>query len=138
MSRILILWKKSISIISFKPRNCQSSPLLSKLKLLKFNDKVLHEKVLLVSKLFNRFLPPIFNNWSSFCSSIHNYETTSSATGKLFKLSFCTNLCGKNPITINAIDASNKAQASLGDTILKDLTPNKIKIILMKRMISSY
>ena len=33
-------------------------------------------------------------------------------------------------ITINAIDASNKAQTSLGNTILKNLTPNKIKITL--------
>ena len=44
----------------------------------------------------------------------------------------------KNSITVNAIDAWNKAQTSLGDTILKDLTPNKIKTIIMKRMIDSY
>ena len=57
---------------------------------------------------------------------------------KLFRLSFRTNLNGKTLITINGIDAWNKAQTSLGDTILKDLTPNKIKTILMKRMIGSY
>ena len=42
----------------------------------------------------------------------------------------------KNSIKINAIDAWNKAQKSLGDT--EDLTPNKIKTILMKRTIDSY
>ena len=37
-----------------------------------------------------------------------------------------------------AIDAWNKAQTSLADTILKDLTPNKIKAIIMKKMTDSY
>ena len=125
-------------IIAFQSKNCHSSPLFSKLKLLKFNDKVHLENVLLISKFINSLLPPVFNNWFTFCSNIHNYETTSSATCKLFKLSFRTNLYGKNSITVNAIDAWNKAQTSLGDTILKDLTPSKIKTIITKRMINSY
>ena len=83
-------------------------------------------------------LPPVFNNWFTFCSNIHNYETTSPATCKLFKPSFRTNVHGKNSVTVNAIDAWNKAQTSLGDTILKDLIPNKIKTIIVKRMIDSY
>ena len=125
-------------IIIFQSRNCHSSPLFSKPKLLKFNDKFLLEIVLLNSNFTNSFLPPVFNNWFTFCPNIHNYETTSSATCKLFKPSFCTNLYGKNSITVNAIDAWNKAQTSLADTILKDLTPNKIKTIIMKKMIDSY
>ena len=125
-------------IITFQSRNCHSSPLFSKLKLLKFNDKVLLENVLLISKFINSLLPPVFNNWFTFCSNIHNYETTSSASYKLFKPSFRTNLYGKSSITVNAIDAWNKAQTSLGDTNLKDLTPNKIKTIIMKRINDSY
>ena len=101
-------------------------------------DKVYLENVLLISKFINTLLPPAFNNWFTFCSNVHNYETTSSATCKLFKPSFRTNLYGKNSITVNAIDAWNKAQTSLADTILKDLTPNKIKTIIMKKMIDSY
>ena len=135
MSRILTLQKKAMRIITFQSRNCHSSPLVSKLKL---NDKVHLENVLLISKFINSLLPPVFNNWFTFCSNVHNYETTSSATCKLFKPSFRTNLYGKNSITVNAIDAWNKAQTSLGDTILKDLTPNKIKTIIMKRMIDGY
>ena len=88
----------------------------SKLKLLKFNDKVHLENVLLISKFINSLLPPVFNNWFTFCSNVHNYETTSSAACKLFKPSFRTNLYGKNSTTVNAW---NKAQTSLGDTILK-------------------
>ena len=70
--------------------------------------------------------------------AIHNYETTSSATCKLFKPSLCTNLYGKTSVTVNAIGAWNKAQTSLGDIILKDLIPNKIEKIIVKRMIDSY
>ena len=57
---------------------------------------------------------------------------------KLFKPSFRNNLYGKNQVTINAIDAWNKPQTSFGETILKDLIPNKIKTILTKRMIDNY
>ena len=135
MSRILTLQKNVMKIITFQSSNCHSSPLFSKLKLLNFNDKVLLENVLLISKFINSLLPPVFNNWFTFCLNIHNYETTPSTTCKLFKPSFRTNLYGKNSITINAIDAWNKPQTSLGDTIVKDLTPNKIKTIIMKRTI---
>ena len=113
-------------IITFQSRNYHSSPLFSKLKLYRFNDKVLLENVLLISKFITSLLPPIFNNWFVFCSNIHSYETTSSATCKLFKPSSRTNLYGKNSITVNAIDTWNKAQTPLGDSIFKDLTPNKI------------
>ena len=125
-------------IIAFQSRDCHSSPLFSKLKLLKFNDKGHLENVLLISKFINSLLPPVFNNWLTFCSNVHNYETTSFATCKLFKSSFRTNLYRKNSIIVNAIDTWNKAQTSLGDTILKDLTPSKIKTIIIKRMIDSY
>ena len=125
-------------IITFQSRNCHSFPFISKLKLLRFNDKVHLENVLLISKFINSLSPPVFNNWFTFYSNVHDYETASSASCKLFKLSFCTNLYGKNLIAVNAIDGWNKAQTSLGDTILKDLTPNKIKTIIMKRMIDGY
>ena len=134
MSRILTLQKKAMRIITFQSRNCHSSTSFLKLKLLKFSDKFLLENVVLISKFIKSLLAPVF----TFCSTIHNYETTSSTTCKLFKPSFLTNLYGKNSITVNAIDVCNKAQTSLGVFILKDLTPNKIKTIIMKKMIDSY
>ena len=95
MCRILTLQKKAMRIITFQSRDCHSSPLFSKLKLLKFNDKGHLENVLLISKFINSLLPPVFNNWLTFCSNVHNYGTTSFATCKLFKPSFRTNLYGK-------------------------------------------
>ena len=92
MNRILTLQKKAQRIITFQSRNCHSSPLFSKLKLLKFSDKVHLVNVLLIDKFINSLLPPVFNNWFTFCSNGHNYETASPATCKLFKPSFHTNL----------------------------------------------
>ena len=120
-------------IINFKSRNCHLSPLFLKLKILNLNDKVL-ENVLLINKFINDLFPPVLNNWFTFCSNIYDHEATSSATCKIFKPSFVTNLYGKKSI----IDVWNNAQTSLGDTILKNLTTNKIKTIPMKRMIDSY
>ena len=91
--------------VTFQSRNCHLSPLFSKTKVLKFNDKVHLENVLLISIFINSLLPPVFKNWFTFCSNVHNYDATSSATCKLFKPSSRTNLYGKNPITVNAIDA---------------------------------
>ena len=53
MSRILTLQKTTTRIIDFNSRNCHSSLLFSKLKLLKFNDKVLLKNVILISKFIN-------------------------------------------------------------------------------------
>ena len=89
MSRILTLQKKAMRIITFQSRNCHSSPLVSKLKL---SDKVHLENVLLISKFINSLLPPVSNNWFTFCSNALNYDITSSAACKLFKPS---NLCKK-------------------------------------------
>ena len=73
MSRILTLQKKAMRIITFQSRNCHSSPLFFKLKLLKFSDKVHLENLLQISKFINSLLPPVFNNWFAFCSNVHSY-----------------------------------------------------------------
>ena len=85
LSRILILQKKVARVINFKS-NCHSSPLFSNPKLLKFNDKILFENVLLISKFINSLLPPAFTNCFIFWSNIHNYETTSTTTFKILVL----------------------------------------------------
>ena len=43
-----------------------------------------------------------------------------------------------NVIQLHAIDTWNKTQTFLGDTILKDLMPNKIKTVIMNRITDSH
>ena len=101
-------------------------------------DKVHLENVLLISKFINTLLPPAFNNWFTFCSNVQTIRQLYLLLVNFLNPLFHTNLYGKNSIKVSAIDAWNKAQISLGDTILKDLTVNEIKAIIMKRMIDSY
>ena len=100
VNRLFILQKKALRIFSFQPPDCNSSPLFKKHNLLKFEDKIPLENVLLVSKYFNNILTSTFDNWCTLRSDIHNYSTAASSTGKLFNPSFRTNLYDKNSITI--------------------------------------
>ena len=92
VNRVFTLHKKALGIISFQPRHCHSSSLFKKHNLLKFEDKIQVEKVLLVSKYFNHVLPSIFDNRYTHCFDIHNGNTDTSFTVKLFKPSFQTKL----------------------------------------------
>ena len=138
VNRVSVLQKKALRIISFHPRDCYSSPLFKKQNLLKFEDKIQLENVLLVSKYFNNILPSIFDNWFTLCSDMHNYNAAASLTGKLFKPSFCTILYDKNSITLSALNAWNKIQTAFGDVILKNLATTQLKNLLTKKSIDKY
>ena len=109
--------------------HCYSSPLFKKQNLLKFEDKIQLENVLLVSK---------YDNWFTLCSDIHNYNTAAFLTGKLLKPSFRTILYGKNSITLSAVNAWNKIQTAFGDVILKYLPTTQLKTLLTKKSIDKY
>ena len=57
VNRVSILQKKTLRIISFQPRDY-----LLRANLLRFNEKIQLENVLLVSKYFNNILPSIFDH----------------------------------------------------------------------------
>ena len=81
--RIITLQKKALRIINNHPWNGQSGPLFKKSNILKFEDKILISNIF-ISKSINNLLPQIFKNWFIFCLEIHNYDTVSSSTDKLF------------------------------------------------------
>ena len=83
--------------------------------------------VLLVSKYFNNLLPSISNNGLILFSDIHNYNTATPFKDKLLKLSFRSNLYGKNIITISAFTAWKKIQTAFKYDILKNLTTIQVK-----------
>ena len=98
INRLVILQKKALRIINFQPCNSHSSPLFKRSFILKFSDKVTLENTLFVSKSINNLLPSLFNDWFLFWSDQQNYETSWSSLGNLHKLSYITNLYGKNSI----------------------------------------
>ena len=99
------------------------------LELLIFNQVCL-ENILFISKSLNNLSPSVFNTWFSFSSDQHNYETSSSTQGNLIKLFYKTKRYGKYSITVSAVESWNKIQKQLKYLLLRDLSPNKIKIIV--------
>ena len=136
--RIVTLQKKAIIIINNQPSNSHSSLLFKKSNILKFEDKILINNIIFISKSINNLQPPIFKNWFIFCSDIHKYDTVSSSADKLFKPSYRTDSYGRNSVIIGAINCWNKMQNILRNQSLKSLYPNKIKTILTKRCIDKY
>ena len=106
--RIITLEKKALRIINNQPRNSHSSPLFKKSNILNFEDKILISNIIFISKSIDNLLPSIFKNWFIFCSEIHNYETVSWWTDKLFKPSYRADSYGKSSIIVSAINCWNK------------------------------
>ena len=105
--------------MNFQSRDSHSSPLFKSNHILKLEDKILIENILFINKSLNNLLPPIFKNWFTFCSDVHNYQTVSSTSDKIFKPSYRTDSFGKNSITIGAINSWNKTQYQFRNLSLK-------------------
>ena len=84
--------KLSILIIN----NAHFSPLIHSSKIIKMADKVKIENCLFINKYTNKKLPLIFNNWFTFSSMSHNYQTTFASKGNLEIPSVQTTSYGKN------------------------------------------
>ena len=66
VSRIIILQKKALSIMNFQSRDSQWSPLFKSNHIMKLEDKMLIEYILLINESFNNLLPPVFKSWFTF------------------------------------------------------------------------
>ena len=130
--------KKVVRIINFQPRDFHTSPLFKQSSILKFQDKICLENILIVSKSLSNLSPSVFNTWFVFYSDQCSYETSSSTQDNLIKLFYKTNRYGKYSITVSAVESWNKIQKQLKNTSLKDLSPNKIKTIVSNFYLKSY
>ena len=119
--------------MNFQSRDSHSSPLFKSKHILKLEGKTRIENILFRNKSFNNLLPPIFKSWFTFCSDIHNYQTVSSTSDKIFKPSYRRNSFGKNSIIIGAINSRNKTQHQFSNLSLKTYSPTKIKSLPFKK-----
>ena len=138
VTRIVILQKKALRIMNFQSRDSHSSPLSKSNHILKLEDKILMENILVINKSFNNLLRPIFKSWFTFCSDVHNYQTVSSTADKIFKPPYRTDSYGKNSITIGTINSWNNTQHQFGNLSLKTYSPTKIKNLSFKKCIGKY
>ena len=131
--RIVTLQKKAIRIINNQPRNSHSSLLFKKSNILKFEDKILINNIIFISKSINNLQPPIFKNWFIFCSDIRKYDTVSSSADKSFKPSYRTDSHWKNSVIIGAINCWNKMQNKIwGINHWNHSTQIKSKLLSLK------
>ena len=133
---LTILQKKAHRRINFKARNCHTSLLFKENAILKLIDKVQLENILFVNKCINNLLPPIFNDWFTFVSAQHTYQTSSSTEEKLFKPPCKTISYGKNSVTSSSFQSWNNAQQKLG--LLKVLPTAKIKQLITNEILKNY
>ena len=80
----------------------------------------------------------VFNTWLSFSSDQHNYETSSSTQSDLVKHFYKTKRYEEYSITVSAVESWNKIQKQLKHLLLRDLSPDKIKIIVSDLYLKSY
>ena len=66
IQRIVILQERAFRIINFQAMDSHTSPLFKQNSILKFQDKICLENILLVSKLLNNLSPSVFNKWFGF------------------------------------------------------------------------
>ena len=71
----------------------------------------------------------IANIWFRFCSEKHNYETSHSCEGNLFKSSLKTNIHGKYSATSIVVKSWKKIPKQLKNTLPKNLSSKKIKTV---------
>ena len=138
-TKTLVLWvellsykKKALRIMNFQSRDSHSSPLFKFNHILKLKDKMLIENIPFINKSLNNLLPPIFKNWFTFCSDVHNYQTVSSNSDKIFKPSYRTDSFRKNLITIVAINSWNKTQHQFRNLSLKTIAQAKLNVYSFK------
>ena len=91
------------------------------------------ENILFINKSFNNLLPPIFKSLL-----LHNYQTVSSTSDKIFKPSYRTDSLGKGSINIGANNSWNKTEHQFSNLSLKTYSPSKIKSLLSKKCIENY
>ena len=96
--------------MNFKPRNFHTFPLYLRLNILKLPDKLFFENCLLISKAINIFLQSLFNDWFTFASQTHHYETSSSTKGLLKIPTINTKSYGKYSVKTSSITLWNEIQ----------------------------
>ena len=96
------------------------------------------ENYLFISQSINLNLPPIFNNWFTFSSDSHNYETSTYSKVLLRVKTVNTKKYGREAMTNDAISSLNNIQTTISSQVRRDLSYSKLKSLLVKHFLKSY
>ena len=131
LNRLFVLQKKVVRIISFECRNAHSYPLFDRHEIVKLHDKVIVENYLFIIKPINFDLPSIFNNWFTFSSDPHRYETSCSSKWFLKVNTANTKKYGTEALINSAISSWNDVQEYFSfNKMVRDIPTFKLKSLL--------
>ena len=139
LNYLFLLQKKVIRIISFDIRNAHSNPLFYRHEIVKVPDKIIIENCLFIIKSINFNLPSIFNNWFSYSSESHRYETSCFFKGLLKVNNVNTKKYGRKDLINSAISSWNDIQKYFSsNTMLPDIPTFNLKSLLKKNFLETY
>ena len=125
LSRLLILQKKAIRLISSSPYNCPSIPLFKKMNILPISELISMNSLIFMYKYKSGILPKIFENMFTLNSTIHNYNTRQSI---LFHQPKVSSSMALNSFRVKYIKLWN----SLDQSIQQSSTLSKFKFSLKR------
>ena len=94
INRLFLLQNKAIRTINFKERCAQTNALFQNYDIIKLSDRIKSANRFMISNYVHIKLPSIFNNWVTFSSNFHQYETCFVIKGHLKVPSVKTTSCG--------------------------------------------
>ena len=121
------LQRRSIRIMNFANYRDQTDPLFNRSGIIKFNDNVEVQNMLLVSDSLNSRLPAVLNKMYNFIESAHYYKTRNSVKCKLLLQKVNTSVYGLNSIEYKSIKVWNKFIDSYPNQFLHNLSRKKLK-----------
>ena len=92
----------------------------------------------MISKAINSFLPSLFNDWFTFASETHRYETSSSTMGLLKIPTINTKNYGKYSVKTSSITSWNEIQKQTKDKSLSTFRTREAKSFLTKQFTNNY
>ena len=129
---IVTLQKQALRIITFSKRDAQSSPIFSQLGLIKFIDLVTMQTATFTFEYYHNLLPKAFDNYFTFISSKHNYNTRLGSKSTYY-IHHVRTKYGKFNLHFSGPSIWNKL-----DEELKSLSLRLFKQNLTKQFLSSY
>lgn len=132
LNPLIVLQKRAVRTIARTGSRAHTSPLFKNLYLLKLKDICYFQTILFMFKFLQSRLPPKFNNYFTFVSSVHSYSTRSSSAA--FTIPFCHTSIRQTCIRYQGPLAWNK----LPSDIKLSHSVSKFKDILKLYIIAQY
>ena len=142
LTKIEVLQKKCIRLMTFSDFNSHTNSLFSELKILKVRDVIKFQQLRLVYDFYNNALPFDLHNLFVFNSDIHNYHLTSISKNLLHIPRIMTTTYGIKSLKYHSVELWNdtfKKGIAIDNNINNNVSINKIHTVFQfKRILKKH